>query len=231
MFFVPRPVFVLVCACMLQACTPQAALLASLIPDSTLNVVLGNLGIVTGNLERVSDANRRRVAELEQRGDWKGLAMLAESSLRDDRANADWWLVAGYARSQLREHEAAAKAYEEVLRLEPDNPAAWHLLAQSYRVAGDSKRAVNVLNNALLALRDPPLTHYLLGESYADLKRDDEAAAAYRAAVKLEERFPAAWFGLAKAYGRLGRGAEAREAQARLEKLDPKLAQRLREGT
>jgi tetratricopeptide (TPR) repeat protein len=224
MFLVPRAVCVLVCAFMLSACTPQAALIAALIPQGTFNVLLGNL-------ERVSDENRRRVAELEQRGDWKGLASLADRNLRDDSSNADWWLIAGYARSQLQEHKAAAEAYAHVLRLEPDNPSGWQLLAQSYRAAGDSARAVNLLENALLALRDSALTHYLLGESYADLQRHDEAAAAYRAAVKLDERLPAAWFGLAKAYGRLGRVTEAREAEVRLEKLDPKLAQRLRDGS
>jgi Flp pilus assembly protein TadD len=49
--------------------------------------------------------------------------------------------------------------------------------------------------------------------------------------LKIEQRFPAAWLGLAKAYERLGRTAEARAAQAQFEKLDPKLAQRLRDGS
>ena len=31
------------------------------------------------------------------------------------------------------------------MRLEPDNPAGWHLLAQSHRAAGEPRRAVNVL--------------------------------------------------------------------------------------
>lgn len=224
MLFHARHAVIAACMVMLQACTPQAALIAALVPQGTLSVVLGNL-------ERVSDENRKRVAELEQRGDWKGLASLAERNLETHRANADWWLVAGYSRSQLNEHIAAASAYQAVLRLEPDNPAAWHLLAQSYRAAGDSKRAVNVLESALLALRDSPLTYYLLGESYSDLARFDEAAAAYRGALKIEQRFPAAWFGLAKAYDRLGRASESREARAQLEKLDPKLAQRLRDGS
>jgi tetratricopeptide (TPR) repeat protein len=80
-------------------------------------------------------------------------------------------------------------------------------------------------------LRDSALTYYLLGESYSDLARFDEAAAAYRSAVSIEQRFPAAWFALAKAYRRLGRDTQAREAEAQLEKLDPKLAQRLRDGS
>ena len=43
MLIVPRLVIVVLCASMLTACTPQAALLASLIPQGTLGVMLGNL--------------------------------------------------------------------------------------------------------------------------------------------------------------------------------------------
>src|SRR5687768_6404395 len=123
-----RLVCALACVHVFAACTPQAALIASLLPQGTIHMMLGNL-------ERVSDENRKRVAELEQRGDWHGLASLAERNLAIGRSNADWWLVSGYARSQLRDHAAAAKAYQEVLRLEPDSPAGWHLLAQTHRAA------------------------------------------------------------------------------------------------
>jgi tetratricopeptide (TPR) repeat protein len=209
-------------AALLSACTPQAALVAALVPQGTLNVVLGNL-------EQLEDTNRQRVAELERGGRWDELARFAERELGKERSNADWWLIAGYARSQLLQHGAAADAYAQVVRLEPDNPAGWHLLAQSHRAAGEPRRAVNALENARFALRDSPLTSYLLGESYSDLRRYDQAAAAYREALKIEQRFPAAWFALAMSYARLGRTAEAREAQGRLEKLDPQLARRLRE--
>jgi tetratricopeptide (TPR) repeat protein len=221
----PVSTFVLAAAMvwLASACTPQAALIASLVPD-------GTLGVLLGNLEHVSHANRERVVALERRGAWKELAAFAGSELGKDPANADWWLIAGYARSQMREHAAAAEAYAQVIRLEPDNPAGWHLLAQTHRAAGEPHRAVNALNNAVAALRDSALTWYLLGESYSDLKRYAEAAAAYESALKIEQRFPAAWFALGSAYLRLGRGADARAAAAQLEKLDPKLAARLRES-
>lgn len=206
------------------ACTPQQALLASLIPAGAVSTMLPNF-------ERVSTDNYARVIELEKRGDWKGLAAFAEANLEKDRFNPDWLLILGQARTQLGNHAAAAEAYARAAQLEPDNATAWHLLAQSHRRAGEPHRAVNVLNNALLSVRNPALTYYLLGESYGDLRRDAEAVDAYRAAVKLEPRFPAAWFSLAKTYKTLGRAAEAQAAEAQLEKIDPKLAQRLRAGT
>lgn len=204
-----------------SACTPKAALLSALLPQNTVNIMLGNL-------ERVPDGNRRRVAELEKAGRWSELAILAEAELSKDRANADWWLIAGYAHSRSGEHRRATDAYNEVVRLEPDNAAGWHLLAQSHRAAGEPERAVRILERARYALRDSPLTPYLLGESYGDLRRYDLAVPAYREALKIEERFPAAWYALAMSYARLGRAGEAREAGLRLEKLDPAAAQRLR---
>lgn len=204
-------------------CTPQQALIASLIPDGTLSALLGNL-------ERVPDENRRRVAELERRGAWAELGQLAERELAKVRSNADWWLIAGYAHSQLADHAAAVEAYSQVVRIEPDNAAGWHLLAQTHRTAGAPYRAVNVLNNALLALRDSALTHYLLGETYSDLKRYREAAAAFEGALEIEQKFPAAWYALSMAYMRVNRDADARAAAAQLESLDPKLAARLREA-
>ena len=208
----------------LSACSGPAAILASLIPDGTTAMMLGNL-------EKVSDENRKRVAALEQAGRWDELARLAEESLKKDPSNADWWLIAGYARSQLGGYSAAAEAFGNAARLEPDNNAAWNLLAQAYRGAGEPHRAVNALNNALTVTRDSPVTFFLLGESYSDLRRYEEAAAAYREAVRAHEEFPAAWFALARTYARLGRADDARAARARLEKLDPKLAARLEDGS
>lgn len=216
-------IVVLAVAFMLTACTGPQAILASLIPDGTTAIVLGNL-------EKVSDQNRRRVAELEQAGRWDELARFAAENVASDRANADWWLVLGYARSQLGQYPAAAEAFGTAARLEPDASVGWHLLAQAYRAAGEPHRAVNALNNALTATRDSPVTFFLLGESYTDLRRYEEAAAAYRDAVKADEQFPAAWFALARTYARLGRVDDARAARSRLEELDPKLAARLEDG-
>ena len=163
----------------LAGCTPQQALVAALVPQHAVNVMVGNLG-------RVTEANRNQVAELDRAGRFNELAALADAQLTKDMRNADWWLIAGYARSQMNEHKEAAQRYSEVVRLEPDNAAGWHLLAQTHRVMGEPHRAVNVLNNALLALRDSPLTYYLLAESYTDMRRYDEAAAARRRAQELE---------------------------------------------
>jgi tetratricopeptide (TPR) repeat protein len=204
----------------LNACTPQASLIASLLP--------GPLSMLLGNLQRVDDRNLRRVAELERSGQWEELVRVADEHVKKQPSNTDWWLLKGYAHAQLAQHATAAEAFTEAVRLEPDNAPGWHLLAQAYRGAGQPGRAVNALNRGLLGLRDTTVALYLLGESYSDLKRYSDAVQSYRAAVERDPGFAAAWLGLTRAYTAMGRSDEARAARAQVERLDPKLAQQLR---
>lgn len=204
-------------------CTTPAQLAMSLIPDGTLSVLLSHF-------EREATTNRRRVAELEQKGDWSGLAKFAEENLVKDRRNAAWWLVAGYAYSQQKMHPQAIAAFSEMVQLDPNAPDGWNLLAQEHRQARDPRRALVVLDNALMAIRDSPSTLVLLGDTQIDLASFEEAARAYRQALALNSEMVSAWSGLAHALIRLGRYADAEEVAVRVEKVLPKLAASIREG-
>ncbi len=204
----------------LSACTPQTSALMALMPDGTVPILLSHF-------EAVSDSNRQRLAEFEQRGDWDGLARFAEENLAKDGSSADWWTVAGYAYSRLRQPARAIECYAQVVRLAPDEPTGWNLLAQAYRDAGQPARAISTLNNALLVGKDTPATLYLLGESYDDIGRLQAAVDAYQQALKLNPEFARAWLGLGRAYVRQGRYAEAGEIIKVLEKHDPGLAAEL----
>lgn len=212
--------FKILLCCSLAACTPQAGLLMSLLPDGTVPILLSNL-------ERVDDNNRQRLEDFERRGDWIGLARFAEENLAKDKSNVDWWLVAGYAYSRLGQHQRATEFYGEAVRLAPEEATGWNLLAQSYRATGQPQRAISTLNNALLAVRDSPETFYLLGESYGDIGRFDLARVAYQEALKIDSGFAEAWFGMGRACVRLDRSAEAREIVGVLERLNPRLATEL----
>ncbi|HEX2825480.1 MAG TPA: tetratricopeptide repeat protein [Burkholderiales bacterium] len=211
-----------VVAAALAACTPQQALVASLMPTSAASTLVGNT-------QRVSSENRRRIAELDTAGRWDELARFADENIKKDSFTTEWWIVKGYALTQAGDHRGAIAAYSEAVRMEPDSGMAWNNLAQAYRSSGDPQRAVVVLERAMLAVRDSPSTPYLLGESYSDIRRYDDAAAAYRQAVSMDPKLALAWFGLARAYTRLGKDRDALEARRTLEKLDPKLALKLDE--
>ena len=204
------------------ACTPQQALIANLVPSSAVTTLLGQT-------QRVHTDNRKRIIELDSAGRWDELARFADENIKKDPATSDWWVVKGYALTQAADHRGAIAAYGEAVRLEPDSAMAWNNLAQAHRSAGDSQRAVVILERAMLAVRGAPATPFLLGESYSDIRRYDEAVPAYRQAVSMDPKLALAWFGLARAYTRLGRDRDALEAKRVLEKLDPKLAQSLEE--
>jgi tetratricopeptide (TPR) repeat protein len=204
----------------LAGCTPQSALLSSLIPDGTTSILLSHL-------QQEEEGNRKRVAEMESRKDWDGLVKLAEENLARDRKNTGWWLVAGYSHTQAGRHQRAIECYREMAELAPDDMAGWELLAQSYRAAGQPQRAAQTLNNALRVRDNVPEIWLVLGQSYDDLGRADLAVGAYRAAVKLNDEFAQAWLGLGRAYARLGRRAEFEQAVKALERLSPPLAKEL----
>lgn len=211
----------LMCAA-LTGCTTAGQVLFSLLPDGTVPVLLSNF-------ERESDTNRRRVAELERAGDWAGLAKFADENLEKDKHNTSWWLVAGYANARLKNHSRAIECYREVIRLEPDSPAGWNLLAQTMRESGDSRRAVELLTQALVVLRDSAVTLMLLGESHSDIGQFDQAVRPYRQALDIDGGLTPAWAGLARAYIRFGQLAEAESIVRSLEKTDPPLAAAIRQ--
>ena len=216
---------VLVMASMLAAlagCTPQAALLSSLIPDGTTSILLSHL-------QSEEEGNRKLVTALEAKKDWDGLVTLAEQNLARERRVAGWWFVAGYAHSQAGRHQRAAECFHEMAQLSPDDIEAWELLAQEYLASGQPKRAVQTLNNALRVRDNSPATWILLGQGYEDLARSDLALDAYRAALKLDRELAQAWLGYGRASARLDRRADYEQAVKTLEKLDPPLAKQLAE--
>jgi len=208
------------CAIALAGCTPEQHLLMSLIPDGTFPMLLSHL-------EKTSDTNRLRLAELDAQRDWQGMVKFAGENLARDPSNSDWWMVKGYAYTQLKQHRQAAECYSEMVRLAPDDMTGWNLLAESQRAMGQSARAVQTLDNALLIRRDSPATWFVLGESYSDLGRDAPAAQAYRQAVQLNRSFAQAWYGLGRVYARQGYKADFEQVVRTLEQLNPALAQQL----
>lgn len=193
----------------LAACTPQQMLLSALVPDGTASMLLGNL-------QGIADANRQRIAELEQRGDWPGLAAFAEQNISRDPFSAEWRLVAGYAWSQAREFGRAAAQFAEMVRIAPDEVLGYHLLAEAQRESGQPERAVVTLERALQIDREPAQTLRLQGDALSAAGDNAGALSAYNRALSLDGRLEPAWWGYGRAALSLGRIAEARQAVSAL---------------
>jgi len=215
-----RGIFALLLALACAACTPQQALLSALVPDGTASVLLGHL-------QGVEDANRRRIAELEQLGDWAGLVRFADSNIAIDPVSPEWRLIGGYAHARQRDFRSAAYYFGEMVRLAPHDLAGYEFLAEAQRAGGEPQRAVSTLERALRIGRESPNTYGILGSAYADLGRDAEAIAAYRRALEIDPLMVQALWGYGSASVRAGRLDEARGAARTLRQLDPPLAERL----
>lgn len=202
-------------------CTPHQMLLSALVPDGTTSMLFSHL-------EKVEDSNRRRVIELEQKGDWQGMVQFADANIAKDPFSTDWRLIGGYAQLQLRDYPRATVYFSEMVRLSPDEAAGYHFLAQTQRAAGQSSRAVITLERALLVVRESPLTHQLLGEAYGDIGQYHEAAEAFRRALALDPELAEAWWGLGRVSLRLDRKSDAQEALRALEQMKSARAAELR---
>ena len=198
---------------------PQQLLL-SLLPDDTFTTLLTNL-------RGVDETNRKRLGELEQRGDWPAVLAFADTNIKRDPYTAEWWYVKGTAQGRMNTWPAAAESFGQVVRLQPYELDGWHMLAQAQRLAGDPERAVQTLERTLSISRESPISFHLLGEAYLGLRRSDRAIAAYREAIRLEPRFPEALYGLGRAHALAGDTAERDRVVERLRPMNPGLAGRL----
>lgn len=203
------------------ACTPHQALMSALIPDGTASILLGHM-------QGVADVNRQRVADLEKQGDWAGLAKFAEDNIAKDAFSAEWRVVAGYARSQLRDYPQAIAHFSELVRMAPDDATGYHFLAETQRAAGQPERAVTTLERALLVVRESSVTFRMLGDANSDAVRYIPAVNAYRRALAIDPADAEAWFGLGRASLRLARNTDAREALRALEQMRSPRAAELR---
>ena len=208
------------CTALTGCLSPAASIALALIPDGTFSTLLGNL-------QGVEDSNRKQLAELAAQNDWAGIARFAEQNIAIDPTNADWWMVAGYAHTQLKQYPRANQAFAEAVRLSPDNMDAWNMLGQSYRALGQPERAIRTFDNALRVSRESPMTYFLLGESFRDLKRPDRAVAYYEQAAQRDPQFTEAWYALGQTYWRLDRRHDYEQVIEVLRKLDAQAANQL----
>jgi tetratricopeptide (TPR) repeat protein len=171
---------------------------------------------------------RERIAELDQKRDWDGLLRYAEERQRRDPEGSDWGVVAAYAWVRHGDYPKATSALARVIQRNPEDIGAWNLLGESQRRAGQPGQAIRTLERASAIGRTSFVTFFLLGEAYRDANRLDRAMSAYREAARLEPEFARAWFELGAAYVRLGERDEVPVVLERLKKLDPMLAEELK---
>jgi len=202
----------------LAACAPlQLVLLQNAVP--LLSVALDS---------RSDEANAQQIADLKKTENWRGLLELGQRQVELDPADAKAWFILGYAHFRLGDFVLSADAFSHAVRLSPEDIDSWNLLGDSQRLSGHPERAVTTLEYAVTVNPSLGTTRFLLGEARQDAGRVEPAITAYRDAVNLAPEYAPGWFRLGLLLGQTGRTDEYSQVLARLEKLDPVLAQELR---
>lgn len=112
---------------------------------------------------------------------------------------------------ELQDHapDAACKAYEEAVRLDPSLAEAHVNVGRLYHEAGRLGDAESSYRSAITHSPDLAVAHFNLGVVLEDQGQDTRAITAYQQALQLDALFHMAHCHLAELYERLGRAKDA----------------------
>lgn len=119
-------------------------------------------------------------------------------------------LQQGVAHHQAGNLKAARDCYEAVLRDDPTQPDALHLLGVVADQEGQHEEAVALIRRAIVRAPRAASFHDNLGNALLASGAEDEAEAAYRQAIALEPEYMEAQYNLANLLRRRGAADEAR---------------------
>jgi predicted TPR repeat methyltransferase len=106
----------------------------------------------------------------------------------------------------------AAQLYELVLKTDPHNPDAMHLLGVVSLQGGDASKAIRLIRNAI-AIKDADwLSWFNLGIAHRTLGDVENAVSSYRRAVSLNPQASEVWFNMGNALFSASRYREAVDA-------------------
>ncbi|MCH9046378.1 MAG: tetratricopeptide repeat protein [SAR324 cluster bacterium] len=150
---------------------------------------------------------------------------LARNALARDESNPEAHGVLGLIHILKREYDQAVAEGERAVALGPNMADVAAMMELILRFAGRFDEALAMIRRAMRLCPVCP-AYYLtvLGLTLTLLERYDEAIDSYHKAAALEPDYPTSYFGLAVAYGALGRNKEARAAAEAFRKVAPHLS-------
>ena len=129
--------------------------------------------------------------------------------------------AAAFQHHQAGRIQLADATCRQVVALEPQHPAAWHLLGLISRDTGNHDFAIECLQRALQLDPDNPAAHNNLGILLKNQGQLHEAVACYAQALRLQPDFVQACNNLGNVWHQLGRLDEAIASCRQAIQLDP----------
>ena len=118
----------------------------------------------------------------------------------------------------------AIKAYQQALRINPDDADAWVNLGLTYSHADQTTKAIEAYQQALRINPDDAGAWYNLGTTYSHADQTAKAIEAYQQALRIDPDNAAAWYNLGVEFKFSGESQRVMEVYRRLKALDPAFA-------
>lgn len=110
---------------------------------------------------------------------------------------------------QLGKVAVAKKRYLQILKVDPYNFDALHMLGVAVLGEGDGSMAVECIQKAILIFDKSPIVHFNLGNAYSSLFSLKEAEVAYQKAISLDRNYVDAYLNLGATFCKLSKYASA----------------------
>lgn len=121
--------------------------------------------------------------------------------------------------------QEAAALYDQVLRAEPDNIDALHLLGLIAHQAGQHQMALDLIGRAIQVSPATALFHCNIGPVYLTMNRPQDALASYRKAIELQPDYVEAYNNLGQLYEAIGQDKAAEQSYRQALLLRPDYAE------
>ncbi|HOI69131.1 MAG TPA: tetratricopeptide repeat protein [Methanothrix sp.] len=118
------------------------------------------------------------------------------------------------------EYDEAILAYDEAIRLEPEDAAAWNNKGNALDDLGRYDEAILAYDEAIRLDPEFAVAWYNKGNALRDVGKYDEAIKAYDQAISINPQYANAWNNKGVALQALGRTSEADAAFAKAEELE-----------
>jgi tetratricopeptide (TPR) repeat protein len=151
-------------------------------------------------------------------GDTTGAIAKFEASVAAKPDLTAGWMALAKANARAKNHQKAIDAAKKALEIDDEDTDMWQVLYASYTGLGDKA-------NAAIAEKKLPANASALfnqGARLANEGKTAEAAAAFKRAVEIDEKFAKAWYEYGVTCVGLGQNAEAKAAFTKYLELEPK---------
>ena len=139
-------------------------------------------------------------------------AILAVTQAIKLKQDANFYVALGNAQVMQSDLSSAERAYDQAVKLSPENAKALQGLSAVYLRNGNATQAEEVLRRAVQISPDDAAVFFNLGLILEQAGRLDEAAESYRAAVERDSASSGAYTRLGGTLARLGKLDEAERA-------------------